>query len=311
MRALCLAIALLTAALPARSAISEVDAAGPVRVEARVGVDSVTVGERLLIRYAAAYPESLTLLPPDPFDPGNCRRVSVAWRDVPHQGNKVKEADVIVLPMDLESARVPAAPFFFLRPGGDTLVAYANEIDVPIRPLTTQASEPKPLKPQWEAPPDYWRWALIGGAVVLAAALAFLLWKRLRRRKPVVETARPELPADYVALKALGEIEAMKLLEAGHYKKYYTLVVDVLRHYLEKRYGILAMDRTTDEILRDLSEARVPVDGCEGLLREADLVKFAKYLPDVAAGRAAMETAKDLVVRTTPRSVAAAVAGGE
>jgi hypothetical protein len=284
---------------------SSTDAAESVQVEARVGVDSVTVGERLHIRYTAAYPESLTFLPLQQFDPGNCRFVSVAWREVAGNGDRMKEADVVVLPMDLESAHVPPAPFFFLRPGGDTLVAYANEVDVPIRALTADTSEARPLKPQWQAPRDYWRYIIIGGIALLVAAAAFLLWRRLRRPKPVVEVTRPELPADYVALKALGEIERMRLLEAGEFKKYYTLVVDVLRHYLERRYGILAMDRTTDEILRDLFERRVPMNGCEGLLREADLVKFAKFKPNVADGQRAMETAKDLVARTTPRPVAA------
>lgn len=291
-----------------RAALHE-DAAGTVRIDTHVGVDSITVGERLAISYAAAYPESLTLIPPREFDTGNCRLVSVAWRDASTAQAQVKQADLVVLPVNLTSAHVPRASFLFVRPDGDTLVAYANEIDVPIRSLTEPASEARPLKPQWRAPRNYWRYVVIGGLVLVAAALAFWLWRRLRRPKTVVEAPKPELPADYVALKALAEIEGMKLLEAGRYKEYYTRVVDVLRHYFERRFAILAMDRTTDEILRDLFDRQVPMNGGEGLLREADLVKFAKYRPDVVAGRTAMETARELVVRTTPRPLP--TAGGE
>ena len=63
------------------------------------------------------------------------------------------------------------------------------------------------------------------------------------------------------------------------------------------------MDRTTYEILWDLEGRRVDVDGLEALLGEADLVKFAKYVPDVPAGKQTMEAAKEIVVRTAPRPV--------
>jgi hypothetical protein len=280
------------------------DATPNVRVETSVGADSVTVGQRLRISYAATYPDSLTLLPPGGFDPGNCRLISVRWREDANGAGKVKQADVIVLPMDLESAHIPPAPFLFLLPSGDTLVALSDEVDVPIRQMTNAESDSKPLKPQWTAPRSYLPYLLIAGLVLLLAGVALWLWKR-RKRVPVVEAPPPELPADYVALKALAEIESMKLLGEGQFKKYYTLVVDALRHYLERRFGIQTMDRTTDEILFDLGDRRLRVDGLEDLLREADLVKFAKYIPDSAAGEEAMRSARDIVAKTTPVPVTA------
>ncbi|MDH3215480.1 MAG: hypothetical protein OEN01_04205 [Candidatus Krumholzibacteria bacterium] len=280
------------------------DVTQSITIEMTVAADSVTVGERLHLRYRATYPDSLTLLPPGQFDTGSCRLVSSKWQEDSRDGRTVKQADLVVLPLDLETALVPPAPFFFLLPDGDTLVAFSDEVSVPIRQMTHNGGEPKPLKPQWQAPASY-RYYFLAGAILLLAAIAFWLWKR--RKKPVVsETPRPELPADFVALKALGEIEGMSLLEAGKYKKYYTLVVDTLRHYLERRYGIQAMDRTTEEILLELGGRRVQIDGLEPLLQEADLVKFAKFKPDVARGKSAMQTAKDVVVRTTPRPVVAA-----
>ena len=108
-----------------------------------------------------------------------------------------------------------------------------------------------------------------------------------------------------MALKALAEIEGLNLLESGEFKRYYTLVIDTLRLYLERRFGIQAMDRTSDEILYDLRGRRLQVDGLNLLLGEADLVKFAKHTPDPVSGRKAMQTSRDIVVHTTPRPVAA------
>jgi hypothetical protein len=132
---------------------------------------------------------------------------------------------------------------------------------------------------------------------------------RHRKRRPVVEAPKPELPPDYVALKALAEIESMHLLEDGQLKRYYTLVVDVVRHYLERRYGVDTMDRTTDEILYELTERRLQVGDLEPLLREADLVKFAKFKPEILVGKRALQRAREIVVQTTPRPVAAAAGG--
>jgi len=304
MRGLLFAIASVLLLVTATVATGD-DAARAVRVETWAAADSVTVGQRLHVSYAATFPESLTLLPLEKFDTGNCRFVSVQWRDRSDAGVRIKQADLVVLPMGLESAQLPPAPFLFLLPAGDTLIAFSDAIDIPIRQLTSAGSEPQPLKPQWEAPASYLVHFLVGGLALLAA-IALWLWLRWRKRRPVVEAPKPVLPADYVALKALGEIESMNLLEGGRHKKYYTLVIDVVRHYLERRYGVQTMDRTTDEIIYDLDGRRVRVDDLESLLREADLVKFAKYKPEIFVGKRAMQTAKQIVVQTTPRPMAAA-----
>ena len=294
--------------LTLQASASSEDVARAIRIETKAGADSVTVGERLYVSYAATYPESLTLLPPERFDTGNCRLVSVKWREDSRAEDKIKRADLVVVPMDLESARVPPAAFHFLLPTGDTLVAFSDEIEVPIRQLTSAESQPKPLKPQWEAPKSYFYYYLAGGLVLLAA-IALWLWKRRRQKAPAPQPTRPEPPADYVALKALGQIESMNLLAVGEYKKYYTLVVDAVRHYLERRFDIQTMDRTTDEILYQLSGNGAGVEGLEPLLREADMVKFAKYIPDIVAGNRAIQTARDIIARTTRHPMAAA--GGE
>jgi len=284
------------------------EAARRVSIETRALDDSVTVGQRLHITYAAKYPDTLTLLPPEEFDTGNCRLISVNWRDRSKSGYTTKQAEMVVLPMTLDNAHVPPAKFLFLSPAGDTLVAFSDEVNVPVRQLTGADSQPKPLKPQWQAPRSYLRLLLVGGAVLLAAA-AVWFWLRRRRKTPVIEAPTPRLPADYVALKALAEIEGMNLPEGGKFKSYYTLVIDVVRHYIEQRFDVQTMDRTTDEILYDLSRRNLDVAGLEPLLHEADLVKFAKYKPDVGTANGAMRTSRDLVVQTTPRPVAAV--GGE
>ena len=55
--------------------------------------------------------------------------------------------------------------------------------------------------------------------------------------------------------------------------------------------------------LEDLAVKGRRVEKLDGLLHEADLVKFAKHIPETDAGVAAMSTAREIVVKTTPRTI--------
>ncbi len=275
-----------------------------IRVTTRVGADSVTVGEKLRVGYEITFPDSISLVPPETFETGTWRLLSVTWKEEKTKGRTTKTVELEVMTTDLEKAHLPVMTFRFATPEGDTLTAVSDEVALGVRHLTRADSKPNPLKPQWEAPRGYTFLFLIAAALALAA-VAFWLFRRRRRRK-VVKALEPELPPEVVALRRLSEIERMDLLEAGEIKKYYTLVVDVLRVYVEKRYGFLAMDQTTDEILWGLRRLHVDAADIEPLLREADLVKFAKHRPEATAAKTLIDKVRAVVARTTPRPLAAA-----
>jgi len=275
-----------------------------IDVKTRVGADSVTVGEKLRVSYELTFPDSVSFVPPEAFETGTCRLLSVTWKEEKSKGRTTKTAELEVMTTDLGKAELPAMTFLFTTPKGDTLTARSDEVALGVRRLTQAESKPKPLKPQWEAPRGY-GFLIVIAAVLAAAGVAFWLVRRWRKRK-VVEAIEPELPADFVALRKLEEIERMALVDSGEVKKYYTLVVDVLRGYIEKRYGFLAMDQTTDEILWDLRRLHVDAADIEPGLREADLVKFAKHRPETAGARGLIDAVRAIAARTAPRPLAAA-----
>jgi hypothetical protein len=277
---------------------------GGIEVTTRSSADSVTVGERLRVVHEISYPDSLTLLPPDRMEAGTCRLVSSEWKDRKKDGRITATAQLDVMTTDLKRAYLPGMTVRFVTPGGDTLAARGDDVEAGVRLMTAKGSEPKPLKPQWEAPRGYGFLLWIAGALVLAALAVWLV--RRRRRRAVAKPAEPELPADFVAFQRLDEIERMNLLERGEFKTYYTLVVDALRAYMEKRYGILALDQTSDEILWDLRRQKADTGEIEPVLREADLVKFAKYKPETAAAKRLIDTVRGIVAKTAYRPLAAA-----
>lgn len=117
---------------------------------------------------------------------------------------------------------------------------------------------------------------------VLLLVAAYIINLRLKNQKPLVKRRQPErklLPHE----KAMRAIEQVKTQysssDNADQKVYYTALTDVLRQYLEDRFGIKAMEMTSAEIVETLrregnSETNTEL---ERVFATADLVKFAKY----------------------------------
>jgi hypothetical protein len=111
--------------------------------------------------------------------------------------------------------------------------------------------------------------AVVGAAVLLAAAM--LVIRRLRRR-------RPRTPAE-AALAALDEARARSGTEPP--ARFALAVSAALRRYIEARFALHAPTRATEEFLRELGQPESPLashrDQLGDLLVHCDRVKFGAY----------------------------------
>ncbi len=128
--------------------------------------------------------------------------------------------------------------------------------------------------------PDWLLWTLLAVVVAVAGTWAYL---KFRRHRVIVEERRqaPVPPYD-LAMTRLSTLRSRNLAENGHEKEYYTELVDILREYLQGRFGINAMEMTSTQILRALRsnpETRLTADEMRAVLSIADFVKFAKVRP--------------------------------
>ncbi len=129
-------------------------------------------------------------------------------------------------------------------------------------------------------------WLALG--IGLAALLAIAIWLLLkyRRRIPILGGEKPRTPPHVEAIRRLEALKNQKLPQNGRHKQYWSGISDILRGYLDGRFGIGAMEMTTDEILTAVAELRKQgfvdekrYENLAEILRTADLVKFAKLLP--------------------------------
>ena len=116
--------------------------------------------------------------------------------------------------------------------------------------------------------------------LIVCVATVYLL-VRLKQNKPIIAHVRivRHIPAHQVALDSIEKIKAGKLTAAENQKVYYTQLTDILRQYIQKRFGFSAMEMTSSEIIYNLRQAgdQKMIDELKELFQTADLVKFAKY----------------------------------
>ena len=163
----------------------------------------------------------------------------------------------------------------------DTLLLRVTTFDIDTATMTIHD-----IRPVKHVPVKFGEWAGWATLGLLALAmLVALVWVivRLAQKKPVFGKEKPAEPPHEKAIRELNELVHQKLWQNGRHKQYYTRLTDILREYLDGRYGVGAMEMTTDEILtaiRPLELEPKQVAMIDDLLHTADFVKFAKHAPD-------------------------------
>jgi hypothetical protein len=145
-------------------------------------------------------------------------------------------------------------------------------------------------------------------AILLAAAAAgwyaYRRWKKLREeRKVEMEPvkAEPRKPSHVVALERLHDLEAEGLLARGLHKEYQSELTDILREYIERKFGIPALEETTAEVIPAMISYGIEpvlVRSMQATLECADRTKFARYIPTTMEHDQALRFAYEFVDRT-------------
>jgi len=149
---------------------------------------------------------------------------------------------------------------------------------------------------------------LFGGLFLLLnlAALLFALRYHLSKRgKHLSDLFKPAPPAPphVEAIRALEGLHNQKLWQNNKHKAYYSGLTDILRRYLAGRYGIGALEMTSDEIIETMRPEELPDKArmdLTAILRDADLVKFAKATPEAEQNEADYLKAYYFVEETKP-----------
>ncbi|RDI56880.1 hypothetical protein [Flavobacterium glaciei] len=132
---------------------------------------------------------------------------------------------------------------------------------------------------------DWWKYLLIIALIIGIGA--FIYWFIKKRQEKKLQEVIYKTPIEK-ATSLLDSLEKKELWQKGEVKAYYSELTDIARNYIEEAIEIPAMESTTFELIQGLRAASVKkkmtlskeiIENLERVLKQADLVKFAKSKP--------------------------------
>ncbi len=151
----------------------------------------------------------------------------------------------------------------------------------------------------------YIPWVLGALAVLSLAGLVYILRRSKAKQQDVVKPLVPLLSPYEEAMKSLSELKASRGIGV---KEYYSSLNDILRRYLSREYGISTFERTSEELIMQISRLGLAKESYLNLaqsLRMSDFVKFAKYTPADADNEKNFETVANSIGLLNKRLVSA------
>ena len=124
---------------------------------------------------------------------------------------------------------------------------------------------------------------------ILAIIGFWIYWFVIRKRKETEDAPTYRtLPPFEEAILRLNELDEKLLWQNNKIKEYYSELTEIVRGYIERELKVPALENTTDEVLAmikyfknldSIETSKETIKKLKDLLREADLVKFAKSKP--------------------------------
>ncbi len=202
---------------------------------------------------------------------------------------------------------IPPVAFMYQKPGDTTKrFAQTGPVMIMVRNLAVDTTaEFKDIKPPLKAPLTFREilpWLLLALGIMLLAGLGIYVYLRLKNKKAlIVLPSKPKIPAHITALAELEKLRIAHLWQYGKTKEYHSRLSDILRTYIEGRFGVIAMEMITIDILETLALSGISTDDRDLLrkvLQMTDMVKFAKFEPLPDENDLAMKNAVAFVTRT-------------
>ena len=124
----------------------------------------------------------------------------------------------------------------------------------------------------------------IAGLILVLAAVIYYLWFRKKQVEEQTER-KVQLPPLEEALEALSELGMQSISDISESKQFYSQLTGILRHYLERKVELPALELPTGEwmyLLRLYNRKNrwgltgEEISQIEEILQRADMIKFAK-----------------------------------
>ena len=276
-------------------------------VEQTIAPEVIQIGDPVTVVITVTHDPDAEVVFPEPLDlaPFEVLGEVRLSEEADEQLNRSR-LELAVTAFELGVLPFPTLELEVASPTGDSVVVVTEGTAVTVESVgRDESGELRDIKGPLAIPFEVLR--LLPWLIMAAVAAFLVIWfyRRRRQRTPseVPVGVIPQRPAHLVASESLDALEASGLLEAGNIKTYHIRLSDIMRVYVNGRFGLDAMEMTTGEVVTGLRHQGIEssiVTQFRQVLDRCDLVKFAKFQPDLSECLDLMVLARGLVDATKP-----------
>jgi len=284
-------------------AVDTVTSAPGITIETSVDLAEAYIGDLITYSLAITHDTDVVLTPPPiganlgSFDVKNYEDLGETRLD---DGRIRTESRFMLTTFTTGDYIIPPIPVEFMLPDSTKKILISEPVPVKILSLLAEGADTadiRDLKAQIEFKSGWpwWCYVIAGGILLLVIAIVLrrILGGKKEERKPV-DTRKPW----EIASEDLAFLKEKNLPAAGEYKQYYIELTDIIREFLQRVYKIPVLDMTTWEFMEAISEFDIEPE-LDSMLKQfldfADLVKFAKFMPESEKAYADFEEACNIV----------------
>ena len=193
--------------------------------------------------------------------------------------------ELTFLPFTLGPSSFTAVGFLLQDGDGQTVnQTSSGDVTVKIEPVQLfKDNKMRDIRPPY-IPSSWLGWLMVLAALLTLIILIVHILRRVKHHAEQVSVLKLDRrPAHVIALSKINLLLQSGLWEAQEYKLFYIELGEILREYLWRRFNLDVSADTSAELLRhirtvpDLTSLYAEL---RDYLKSADLVKFAKYVPD-------------------------------
>lgn len=280
----------------------------PVRAWVNIDRKEITIGDLITYKVKIEYPLNLKLIQPDfvnLLSSFEIRKQSV--KGPQKKGGfftsekQTIEYKFVIQSFGLGKQKIPEYKIIFVDPKNPQIPnkeLTINEMEINIKgvkKLPTDKDDIRDLK----SPLDFFVYTgyFFTFLLLLFGIFDFLFFKyfylpflNLHKQQEITQPSKPPYEIAYEELEKLFQ---SNLLKDGKIKEYYIQLSEIIRIYLNRRFNIPVIERTTEELYNDLRNLNINVPSgvsipknwkkivsiIKDFLDNCDMVKFAKYIP--------------------------------
>lgn len=209
-----------------------------------------------------------------------------------------------------DSGRYELGPYTFVYSQNnfdDYNVVKSSPLTVTFNTVAVDTTQPvkdikPPIDPGWSLS-EFLPYIIILITLIAITAIYYYAKKKKSTGKTPWVIDKPKIPPHQEAFEALEKLKSEELWQQGKVKEYHIRITDILRKYIERRFGINALEMITDDILVEFKKINNDsglYDILKNVLTLGDLAKFAKFSPLAIENEKSFDNTYLFVKRTVP-----------